>query len=440
VEIGTEFHDRGAKVFRKVLRSRARTMAGRQDAAIGLAALGTEQLAEVIDGLTRLVTDRGLHAFERVEAVRTLARMGPRYRQAAAGHVRSMLAEPDLISTERVQCAEALAGLGSEFHDEAVAHLTAATAKATLNTNAMLWAARALAGLGPQFQALAAAELRRVADDPLAEGFEHALALSQLAELGARHRAEAVRRLRAILRDAHAEPEARRRVADELLGLGTEFHPEVGEVLLAIVETSGDPQVVVDTCSTLSTLALRFSEPMVNAARSALESPMIEVITLMNVADLSLDPLAGLARGMLLKVLTDPTRSDWARTAAASYFFRSTGSFAETAIETLLQILGGRRHWADSRRDSCPTPYGSCANSRSATTMRRSRHSWAWPCSTARGGTRSWSPTSASSPTTRDHVADDWSPHCSSALSGGRRRRRRSSSCDRPRRTNGLPS
>jgi hypothetical protein len=59
-EIDAEFHERGAEVFRAVLRDRARTMVGRQDAAVWLAALGHHHLAEAVTALTDLATDRGL--------------------------------------------------------------------------------------------------------------------------------------------------------------------------------------------------------------------------------------------------------------------------------------------------------------------------------------------------------------------------------------------
>ncbi len=339
VEISDEFRERAAGAFRKVLHSHAHTMAGREDAAIGLATLGSEYLAEVVDSLTRLVTDRRRYAFERTEAATALARMGSQHRQAAARHVQAMLAEPDIDSSDVVQCAKVLAGLGSEFHNEAVTYLTAIAVKPTVNTNAWMWAALALASIGPEFQTVAAAELRRLADDPLAEGFERARALSQLAEFGAQFRAEAVQRLRTILHDADADTQARRWAADDLLDLGTEFHTEIGEVLLSIAETDGDPNVVIDTCWTLSTLGQRFFQPVAEIVLLAIESPTAEVTTLMNATNLLPSPAAEQAREALLRVLTAPTRSEWARIRAARHFIRSTESFTEAAIETLLRML-----------------------------------------------------------------------------------------------------
>jgi hypothetical protein len=104
-------------------------------------------------------------------------------------------------------------------------------------------------------------------------GFRRARAPSRLAELGAQLRAEAVQRLRTILHDADVEHQARRWATDELLDRGTEFHVEIGEVLLSISERDGDPNVVIDTCWTLSALGQRFFQPVAKIVQLTIESP-----------------------------------------------------------------------------------------------------------------------------------------------------------------------
>jgi cellulose synthase operon protein C len=349
-EIGAEFHERSAEVFRAALRARARarararTMVGRRKAAVGLAALGPHQLAEAVATLIALATDRGLDHNDRVFAVEALVEMGPQYRAVAGSHLLDMLAEPAMKPHERRHCASVLAQLGPEFHPQAATHLRGIIADRDAGTNAALWAARRLVELAPDFHAEAAREFHRLADDPLVDGYDHASALGQLVRLGAPHRAPAVDRLRAELGDRNVPPGTRRWAARELVELGPEFHAEAATALQEIISGQPDPAVVSDAGGIRARLRTRFHEPAAEALLALLGSPAVDAYTLntMAYAFTTLeDGHRQRAADVLADVLSDTTQSNWSRTLAARMLVDLGRQFHSVGVGGFLELLRG---------------------------------------------------------------------------------------------------
>ncbi|MFL6123858.1 NACHT domain-containing protein [Actinophytocola sp.] len=87
VEIGVEFHDRCADVFRKILANHTDNPTGLRDAAIGMASLGPQQLVEAVAALTSIIEDRRIDRGSRLKAADVLAELGPEQRLEAGKHV-----------------------------------------------------------------------------------------------------------------------------------------------------------------------------------------------------------------------------------------------------------------------------------------------------------------------------------------------------------------
>jgi hypothetical protein len=345
-EIGTEFHQRSAEVFRAVLRDRAHGMVGRRSAAIGLAAMGLHQLKEAVTLLTALTTDlttdSSLDHTDRVFAADVLAEMGPQYRAVSSGYLLSMLAEPAVQRHERSLGAFFLARLGPEFHSHVAAHLRVLIADPDAHSSSILSAVQRLVELGPDFRAEAEQELHRLADDPLADEYTHARALGQLARLGPPHHAPAVERLRAELCDPDIAPNARHEVARQLAELGPEFHAEAATAMLDIVSGQADARLAGTVWSTLASLGTQFQQPATEALLAVLESPIIDTYTLYNAAN-RLGLLGEGCRdrfvGALEAVLSDEARSDQSRVRAAEALVELGGQVRSVWLSEIAKLL-----------------------------------------------------------------------------------------------------
>jgi uncharacterized protein (UPF0147 family) len=237
VEIGVEFHERCAEIFRRILNSRTTSAAGLRDAAIVLASL--QRSDEAVAALTALITDMRVDCLDRIEAAKALAELGPQHRHAAGEHLLTMSAEFGMTSYERRWMADCLAQIG--LHRPAVELLRAVLTDHTAHPNYCYWACRTLADLGPDYEEEAAQGLHHVVDRPRTGGYDRVNAWARLAAFGEPHRSPAIAALRTILADQGADHEFRGNAASELAGLGPEFHGEAAEHLLAIASSHGDP-------------------------------------------------------------------------------------------------------------------------------------------------------------------------------------------------------
>lgn len=240
VEIGVEFHDRCAEVFRAVLTDGPR-LPPAVDAALALAALGPDQLAEAADALTGAASDCRSDTTERTRAARALAKLGPQHRKAAADLVLAMAAEFSPGPPALYSLAEALANLGLRV--QAADLLRKALSDPASSANNRYWAAHTFAELGSEYRTEAAEIYLGLVQDPRSEPFERAGALGALAELGEPHRDAAVAALRRMLKDSDEWTKSRCEAAAQLIRLGPEYHDEVTGQLLAIVSSSGDPGI-----------------------------------------------------------------------------------------------------------------------------------------------------------------------------------------------------
>lgn len=241
VELGVEFHDRCADVFRVILgRSPAGSLALR-DAAVGLASLGPQHLSEAVGVLTLMAADRRLSRSLRLRSTAALAELGPEARLTAARLVTDIAGEFDIEPHEVWNTAKHLADVG--LHDHALRALRAGLSSSALSPNHRLWAARELAAIGPDQRDEAVRELRRVADDPRSGEYDRARALAELAGSGEPHRELAIASLRGMLTDGGAEAARRCAAATELVSLGPEFHAEVVEYTLAIASRHTEPNI-----------------------------------------------------------------------------------------------------------------------------------------------------------------------------------------------------
>jgi hypothetical protein len=340
VEIGVEFHDRCAEVFRTVLgRRRASARTNRRDAAIGLASLGPEHLTEAVTALTTVMTDPRLGRFDRVYAADALAELGPQHRFAAGQHLLAMSAEPGIEPAERWNCAASLARFGREFQQHAVPLLRTVLADRTASTTDLLLAARTLADLGPDYYVEAARELQRVATHSLASGHDRTIALAKLAALGEPHRTSAVAGLRADLADRALTPGSRCQVAGALVQLGPEFHSEVAEHLLEIASGQVDLDVRVTAWRSLMSLGKEFRRRALMALLDLMGTHEADDTDskVRFVASDAEDPEA--AAATLAEVLGDPMRSGRARMDAAQSLANLGPRFHRTAVDGAVELL-----------------------------------------------------------------------------------------------------
>ena len=250
VEIGAEFHEHGAEVFRAVLRDPVHSTTGRRDAALGLASLGPDLATEAAEALTVLIIDRRRSPSDRATTAKTLSELGPQHRRTAAAHLVAVLDEPGLEAWYRMQCAAALGGFGPEAARISVKHLRQVIGVGRAAANTVLWAAKELADLDPEHRQEAARALWRVATEP-DWGWNRVIALSHLTDLGEPDRTNAVAYLRRLLSDPSVPPEDRCMAAERLVQAGPQFHAEAKAALLALTRTQTDTGVVLRAWRTL---------------------------------------------------------------------------------------------------------------------------------------------------------------------------------------------
>lgn len=314
VEIGAEYEDRCAKLFRTVLAGSSDV----RDAALGLASLGPQQLAEVATTLKAQLADRRLSP---VFVAGILAELGPQ-QQLGPEEVLSALpssSENDMLN--RVITAAALAEFGPQYHEHALTVFREAAARRVVHPIALPWMASAFADLGVEHHVEVARVLNRAAGNPLTPPSDRVLAFGKLADLGEPHRTPAVRALRAYLTNPATDPDSRVQAGDELLRLEPEFHAEVAEHVLEVAsDLNTDPATRVDAWRSLRSLG---SEHRQRASRALLELMGPEEASAWEVHeteeefyDDDTDDRRA-ASSVLTAVLRDPERSVRHRVAAA---------------------------------------------------------------------------------------------------------------------------
>jgi hypothetical protein len=336
VEIGVEFHERCAEVFRTLLRRRVDLVSFR-DTAIGLASLGSSCSAEAITTLTGFVTNLRLDHVERTRAAEVLAELGPQHR-VVAGKLLLAAAEPGVNVPDRFDYASALNRLGGEFQQHAAALLRSVLADRTVGANTLLWTAWILADLGPAHHAEAARALHRVASHPLADIYDRPVALGRLADLGDPHRGPAVAALRADLEDRGIDPECRYWAANELARLGPDFHPEVCRHLLEIASGPSGHRVRLVAWRQLATMGA--------------ESRCRALAALLGLMGDDYDPrgpealfhrvdtdVPHTAAGVLGQVLAESSRTTMVRMRAAQSLVNHGRSFHRIAVDGMADLI-----------------------------------------------------------------------------------------------------
>lgn len=332
LEIGFEFHERCAGVFRAVLSSGATSNVNRSDAAAGLASLGPQHLAEAVSLSTAWAEDRRNSLIERRHGAAALAGLGPQYRVLAGELLLAMAAEPGMSASDRLICANELAELGPAFRQSTAELLRDLVHDRSTGTNAALWAARALVELGPGHHDEVAGVLADLAVNPLAAGFERAAALGTLAKLDASRRTAAIAALRANLADWRLDAGTRGEMADELVQLSPDFHAEVAPHLLAIATGQVDPD---DRLSAWQSLA-RLSDEYRQRAAEAMPELVGEVGSFYFSAEVTdIGPLAE----ALTDVVNDAERPDAARLEAARNLANLGREHHRAAVDGALTVL-----------------------------------------------------------------------------------------------------
>jgi len=338
VEIGVEFHERCAEVFRTLLQHRGGS-ASLRDTAIGLASLGSSRSAEAITALTGFVIDRQLNQAERTIAAEVLAELGPQHRVAAGELLLAIAAEPGVEVRDRWDYASSLNRLGGEFQQHAAVLLRSVLADRTVSTNTLLWTARTLADLGPAYRAEAARALHRVASHPQTGTYDRPAALGRLADLGDPHRTSAVAALRGDLEDHSIDPECRCRAADELARLAPDFHPEVREHLLEIASGPSDRAVRVIAWRRLATmgaeLRCRALAALLDLMGHDHDSRVPHTLYYRTDTD---DP--HIAAGVLGEALAEPSHTTAFRMHAAQSLLNLGRPFHRTAIDGMVDLIG----------------------------------------------------------------------------------------------------
>jgi DNA-binding XRE family transcriptional regulator len=340
-EIGLEFHEQCADVFRAVLAT-TREWSDVRSAALGLAALGPSYLSEAADVLIAFARNRRNDYFYRAPAAKELHDLGPQFRATGAGLVLEMLNEPSTEFYERCSLANTLAGLGSDFHAQAAERLRVLAnmrgAQQVSNTSI----ADGLVELGPDYHAEAAAMLKRVVDDPLSDRTSTVFAVGRLAKLGPAHREFAARWLRQHLEANEHSPDHQVLAAAELTRLGPEFHQEVTNFLSATVATAQpDAPYIGHACSTLLNLGTEHRELCAKTLAAAFRSPSLDLNLLNSTTQLaSLGPVHRQeANELLREVIEDPIRSDRIRLLAALRLARLDARHEREAFAELMAVL-----------------------------------------------------------------------------------------------------
>jgi cellulose synthase operon protein C len=344
VEIGVEFHERCAEVFRTILDRRTILPTSLRDAAIGLASLGPQHLINAVTTLTSIIDNRSLDRDIRLRTATVLAELGPQHRLAAGKYILAISTECDVEPHERWDIAHDLAEVG--LYDQGVTLLRAALKGHDLSPNNRLWAARELVNIGPDHRNEAVSEFHRVANDPRSGEYDRAAALAELAAFGEPHRTPAIAALRGILADGAAAPSFRCAAGRELIQLGPEFHREVVEHVVEIASYYTDPSTRAAAWHMLRNLdrdlRLRASAELRELARP-------DTITLweshrgrwipshyLN----ALDPESTAAA--LIAVLREPNGSGDTQRRAASALMQLSRRFHRVALDGLIALLRAR--------------------------------------------------------------------------------------------------
>lgn len=265
IEIGPEFHDRAADAFRIVLHDPVHREFERGKAALGLASLGAEGLAEAVVALTDIMTNRRRSRTDRVSAAASLGRLGPQHRLVAGECVRSMLDEPDIGIGDIRYCAGELASFGPTFRDDAEHRLRALIADHGTPAGQVVWALNALGEIGAEHLPEVIRRSWELIDEVRADEDLYISLLGHLAARGEPDRTVAIDELRTHLADVCRAAKSRCAAASCLIDAGPEFHEDVARQVLSIAETSGDPAAVGAAWTELVKLGPRFHDRGLNA-------------------------------------------------------------------------------------------------------------------------------------------------------------------------------
>jgi hypothetical protein len=239
IEIGTEFHEHCADTFLAVIRDPVHNMAGKRDAALGLVALGEQELAA--ETITEVARDGRLPAVYRAEAADILALLGPRMRVAAGALLAARLDAFDARPSDREPYLTSLAQ--GSHRDLAIDLMRGLLADPSTPWIDVVSTAAALGQLGPDFHDEAAAHLERALHYGEGTHFDFVFPLRTLANLAEPHRSRATARLRAALTDLVLEADVRCDVARELIRCAPEFHAVAAEQLVVMASSEPDPAV-----------------------------------------------------------------------------------------------------------------------------------------------------------------------------------------------------
>ncbi|MCE6996463.1 hypothetical protein LZG04_16890 [Saccharothrix sp. S26] len=341
VEIGAEFHEHGAEVFRAVLRDPVDSTAGRRDAALGLASLGPDLAAEAADALTSLMTDPRRSIFDRGVLAHALGELGPQHRGVAATWLTTTLEQSGLAIEDRWHGATKLGDFGPEAAEIAAAHLRRVIADGRANTNIATWCAKELADLGPRHREEAARELWRVVTESHGSQLDRTIALSILADLGEPHRARAVELLRQRCADRSLPPEDRHFAGERLVRVGPQFHAEAKAALLTLARTSLDTAVALRAWHTVRDLDTALQREAMDAFLAATRSVDPDVVGQFTNASSFATSDADhqrLARA-LVPVLGNAAHSYRTRTSAAEALIRLGRPFHRAAVEGLRELI-----------------------------------------------------------------------------------------------------
>ncbi|MET8998157.1 hypothetical protein [Amycolatopsis sp. NPDC004169] len=268
LEVSAGHEHRCTELFRAVLSRRNGSVAAMRNAALGLASLGAQNLAEAAAALKSRLADRRKSHLH-VTVARVLAELGPEHRLEAGELLFAAASNRRTGAPSRMIIAISLAEFGPELRERTLALLHTISADRLANTNARLWMAHALVDLGPEHHSDAVRELNRLVRDPRASGYDRMTAWSKLADLGEPHRTAAVRALLRNLANRDADPEVRVHTGRELIRLGPEFHAEAARHVLEIASgRTADPELRVSAWQALKLLGPEFHD---QASRALLD-------------------------------------------------------------------------------------------------------------------------------------------------------------------------
>lgn len=333
-EIGLEFHDRCAEVFRAVVRDRAHSTEGRRQAAIGLASIGHPQTAA--EALVTFINDRRIMPGMRSNAAVALASLGARQR-AVAGEL--VLAQLTAGPLERRLFTGQLAGLvGREV---AVEHLRKALCDPATLPSDVVTAAGQLAGLGPAFHEEAAGHLWRVLKYIDRSSYTFVACLRELANLDEPWRGDAMERIRVAMLDLRVDPENRCFLAADLIQRAPEHHAEAIAQLMLIAGSERDPAALFAAWNQLRTLGPALREQalprLLAIARD--QTPNGQLHNLGFAFAPTNTARRRAAAAVLTALLQDDARSMQTRLQAAQGLLWLGGAFHRTAVEGVARLI-----------------------------------------------------------------------------------------------------